>query len=145
MSARRSFPTLISASLMVVYSSGTGLVPKGGRRQRKDLFPTILIHVAAIYEFAWMRRYASSRSVFPITMRFKGHLMGMATIIWSILRRQNPYKHGWRVSFITLLFTDSPEGPGKDQLCVTCLWYRVLLFRLLRIIMLPQAGRIPRF
>ena len=90
MSTRRLLPTLNAASLMVVYSAGAGVVPKGSRRQRKDIFPTILIHVAAICEFAWMRRYAALRSVLPITMRFEGHLMGMAAIIWSILRRQNP-------------------------------------------------------
>ena len=90
MSTRRLLPTLNAASLMVVYSAGAGVVPKGRRRQRKDIFPTILIHVAAICEFAWMRRYAALRSVLPITMRFEGHLMGMAAIIWSIPRRQNP-------------------------------------------------------
>ena len=89
-STRKFFLWSIAASPMVVYSAGSGVVPKIRRRQRKDIFPTILIHVAAICEFAWMRRYAALRSVLPITMRFEGHLMGMAAIIWSIPRRQNP-------------------------------------------------------
>ena len=47
--------------------------------------------------------------------------MSISEIMWSIPRRKNTYKHGWRVSLSTRLFTDSPEGPGKEQSLVTCL------------------------
>ena len=106
---------------MVVYSAGTGVVPKGRCRWIKPSFPTIAMHVDAVFMFAWMRWYASSRSIFPIRMCFEGYLMYMATTMWSILRSQNSYKHSCRVSLSTWFFTDGPEGPGKDKSWVTCL------------------------
>ena len=63
MSARILFPRSIAASLMVVYSSGVVVVPNDRRIQRKAIFPTTSIHVAAICSFLWMRWYAASRSV----------------------------------------------------------------------------------
>ena len=89
-SERRLPPSYISASLLVVYYYGKGVVPKGRHRQRKDSLPTIEIHFDAIYVFEWTRRYVSQRSIFPNKIRFEGHLMCMAVIMWSILRRQNP-------------------------------------------------------
>ena len=74
---------------MVVYYTGAGVVPKGRHRQRKANFTTIVMHGATIYEFAWKRGYAESRSVFPIKISFEVHLMRMAAIMWSILRKQN--------------------------------------------------------
>ena len=47
---------------MVVYYDGLGVVPKLKCRQRKANIPTIVMHVDAICEFAWMHRYAESRS-----------------------------------------------------------------------------------
>ena len=73
---------------MVVYYAGAGVVSKGRHRQRKANFTIIVMHGAAICEFAWKCRYAESRSVFPIRICFEGHLMRMAAIMWSILRRQ---------------------------------------------------------
>ena len=93
-SSRRSFPRFIAESLMVVYSAGAGVVPKGRCRQRKASFTTIAMHVNATCAFMWTRRYAAPRSVSPIGMRFEGPLMRMAVIMWSIRSRQNPYKHG---------------------------------------------------
>ena len=52
---------------------------------------------------------------FLISMRFEGHLRVMAAIMWSILRRHKPQKHGYRVSLSARLFTARPDGPGKDQ------------------------------
>ena len=69
-STSRLFKRLTDASLMVVYSSGAGVVTNGRLRQRKASFPTITMHVDAICVFVWTRQYASSRSVFPIRMRF---------------------------------------------------------------------------
>ena len=89
MSARRLFPRSVSASLMMVYYDGAGVLPKGRRRQKKAGFPTIVIHVSAICAFLWTRWYAASRYVFPITMRLEGHLLRMSAIVWSILIRQN--------------------------------------------------------
>ena len=80
--------------MMVVYYSCVGVVPKVRLRQRNAGFYTIGIHVDVIFAFAWTRRYAASRSVFPIIMNFEGHLMRMAVIMWSILNRQKLYKHG---------------------------------------------------
>ena len=80
--------------MMVIYSAGAGVVPKGKCRQRKTIFITIAMHVAAICEFVWTRRYAALRSIFPIRMRFEVHLMCMAVIMWNILRRQNLQKNG---------------------------------------------------
>ena len=74
---------------MVVYYAGEGVAPKGRRKQIKAGLPTIAMHVAAICAFVWMHRYTASRSVLPISMCFEGHLMRMAAIMWSILRRQN--------------------------------------------------------
>ena len=88
-SAGISLPRSISASLMVVYNDGADLVPKGRCRQRKASFTTVEMHVATICAFVRTRRYAVSRSVFPIRVRFKGHLLRMPAIMWSILRSQN--------------------------------------------------------
>ena len=86
---RRSFPSSIDASLMVVYSDGEGVVPKGKHSHRKASFPTIAVHVEAIYAFVRMCRYSVSISVFPIRINFEGHLMRMAEIMWSILSMNN--------------------------------------------------------
>ena len=59
MSKRGSFPSSIAASLVVVYSAGVSVVPKGRIRQRKAGFSTIGMHVDAIFPFAWTRRYAA--------------------------------------------------------------------------------------
>ena len=75
---------------MVVYSSSMGVVPTGKHRQRKGSFYTIAMHVASICAFSWTRQHAASRSVLPISVRFEGHLMCMAAIMWSIPRIQNP-------------------------------------------------------
>ena len=56
---KRSFPRSISALLVVVYSAGAGVVPRGRHRQKKVIFPTIEMHVDAICVFEWTRRYAS--------------------------------------------------------------------------------------
>ena len=74
---------------MVLYYTGAVLVPKGRHRQRKANFTIIVMHGAAICEFVWKYRYAESRSVFPIRNCFEGHLMCMAAIMWSILRKQS--------------------------------------------------------
>ena len=73
------------------------------------------VHVDAIRDIMWMKRYASSRSVLLIRMILDGHLICMDAIMWRIMMRQNPYKHGWRFSFKTLLFSDRPGGPDKYQ------------------------------
>ena len=84
------------------------MVTKSIHRQRKYSVPTIAMHVDAVCVFAWTRWYAALRSVFPIMMLFEGHLMHMAEIMWNILRRHNPQKHGWMVSLSTRLFMDRP-------------------------------------
>ena len=137
MFVRRFFPRSIAASMMVVYYAGAGVVQKGRHRQRNDSFTTIEMHVAAICAFAWTCRYAVLRSIFPITMRFDGHLMRMAAIMWNILRRHNPYKHGCTASFSTWLFTDSTEAPGKEHSGLRVFWYIVLLSCLLRTVLPP--------
>ena len=71
---------------MAVYSDDVGVVPKGRRSKRKASFTTIAMHVDAICAFAWTHRYAASRSVLPLRMRFEGHLMHTDEIMWSILR-----------------------------------------------------------
>ena len=90
MSVRISLPRCVSASMMVVYSTGAVVVPKGKHMQRKANMTTIMMHVDAIFVFMWMHRYAASRSVFTIRMRFEGHLILMAAIMWIILSRQEP-------------------------------------------------------
>ena len=86
---RRSFLRSIDASLNMVYSYGAGVMSKGIHWRIKDISPTVSIHVDIIFVFSWTRRYAASRSVFPIRMRFEGHLMCIASIMWIILRRHN--------------------------------------------------------
>ena len=83
-------PCYISASIMVVYSDSAGVVPKVKCTLRKANLTTIVIHVIKMFSFALMRRYAASRSVLPIRIRFEGHLMHMTAIMWIIPRRQNP-------------------------------------------------------
>ena len=85
---RRSLPRSIAASLMVVYYYGAGVVPKGIHSQIMASFTTIAMHVDAICGFVCKFRYAAPRYVLPISMSFEGHLMHMAVIMWSILRRQ---------------------------------------------------------
>ena len=90
MGVRRLLPRSIATSLMLVYSDGAGVVPKGKQRHRKASLPTIMMHVESICALAWMRRYEASKYVFPIRIRFEGHLMCMDEIMWNILRKQNP-------------------------------------------------------
>ena len=96
-----------------------GCGAKDKTQTEKGYFTTTTMHVDAIYVFAWTLRYAALRSVLPIRMCFEGHLVCMAAIMWSIPRRNNPEKHGWRVSFSNWLFADSPDGPGKYNFWVT--------------------------
>ena len=77
----------ISALINVVYSVSTGAVPKGNWRHSRERFSMMVIHVDAICSFACIRWYAVSRSVSPIRMLLDGYLIGVATIMWSILRR----------------------------------------------------------
>ena len=86
----RSLQMSIYVSLMVVYFSGTGVVPKGKHRHRKSSFPTITVHVVIICVFALTPWYAASRYVFPIKMRYELHFMHMTAIMWSILRSHKP-------------------------------------------------------
>ena len=51
----RSFPRSIAASLIVVYSTGVGVVPKGNLKQRKSSSSTIEMHVDAVVAFACIR------------------------------------------------------------------------------------------
>ena len=55
-SLSRSFPRYISASLIVVYYAGAGVVPKGDRRQRKASFSNISMQFKGVVAFAWIRR-----------------------------------------------------------------------------------------
>ena len=119
MYARISFPRSVAASLMVVYSANAGVAPKGRRRQRKASFNTITMYVTDICALVWTRRYVVSRSVLSIRISFEGHLIRMAEIMWSILRKHNLQKNDLRVSFSTRFFTDSSEGPGKEKSWVT--------------------------
>ena len=63
-SVSRSFPISIAASLLVMYSSSTGVVPKVRLRQRKASFHITTMHVDSICVLAWTYWYAASRSVF---------------------------------------------------------------------------------
>ena len=85
----RSFPSSITASLTVVYYSGTVVVPKGNCRQRKASSSTIAVKVNAVVAFESIWREAVSRSVFPINIRFVGHLFCIDEIMCSILSKQN--------------------------------------------------------
>ena len=66
----RSFPRSFAASLTVVYSAVGGVVPNSNFSQRKASLSTIAIHVNVVVEFACIRRYAASRSIFPIRISF---------------------------------------------------------------------------
>ena len=56
LSRSRLLPRSISTSLTVVYSAGTGVVPKGNLRQRKAISSTISIYVNAVVAFACIQR-----------------------------------------------------------------------------------------
>ena len=51
-SQSRSVPRSIAASLIVVYYSGVGVVPKGNIRQIKASSSIIAIHVDAVFAFS---------------------------------------------------------------------------------------------
>ena len=85
-----SFPRSISDLLTVVYSAIASVVTNVKSRHRRTRLSTIDVHVDEICALAWIRRYADSRSVFPVRMLLNGHLIRMDAIMWSILRRQNP-------------------------------------------------------
>ena len=80
----------IAASLTVVYSAGAGVVSKGSLKQRKASSSTIAMHVDTVFAFACIRRQATSRYVFPIIIRFVGHLLCIAEIMYIILIRHKP-------------------------------------------------------
>ena len=63
-------PRSISASLIVVYSAGAGVVPKYKHSNRKASLSTTTMKVYAVIEFAWIWREAASRSIFLIKTRF---------------------------------------------------------------------------
>ena len=50
------FPRSISALLIVVYSAGACVVPKGSFRHIKASFSTIVMQVDGVLAFAWIRR-----------------------------------------------------------------------------------------
>lgn len=54
-----------------------------------------------------------------IGVHFEGPLSRIAAIMWSILSSKNPYTHGCNVSLSIQLFSDRPDGTGKEQLWVT--------------------------
>ena len=112
----RLFLRYIAASLVVVYSSGVVVVPKGKHSQRKASLSTVLMHVDAIFAFSGARQYAESESVFPVRIHFEFHFMPMTAIMWIILRRKKPYKCVCRVSLGTHFFVGRPEGSRKYQL-----------------------------
>ena len=84
-----SFTRSIASFLTVVYSTGTGVVKKGKRRNRREELSMMEIHVDAIRLLMCMWRYAASRSVFLTRIIFYGHLIHMAAIMWIIMRRKN--------------------------------------------------------
>ena len=89
-SRSRPFPRSIAASLTVIYYAGAGVVPKGNLRHRKASPSNIAMQVDAVVEFSCIRRKAASRSVFPIRIRFVGHLLCIDNIMCSILIRHKP-------------------------------------------------------
>ena len=46
------------------------------------------------------------------------HLSCISAIIRSIISGQNPYKHDRSISFFVRLFTNRPDGTGKEKLWV---------------------------
>ena len=55
-SRSRSFPRSFAASLTVVYSAGTVVMPKGNRSHRKSISSTIDMHVDTVFTFACIRQ-----------------------------------------------------------------------------------------
>ena len=55
-SCSRSLPRSIAASLIVLYSAGAGVAPKGNLKYRKASSSTIAMHVNAVVAFACIRR-----------------------------------------------------------------------------------------
>ena len=133
------------ALITVVYSAGAGVVAIVKRRHRRDSFPKTAMHIYAIPVLVWMRRYAVSRYVFLIRIHFNGHLRRPIAILWIILRRQNPYKHIWSVSFRTWLFIDTPDGPGRISNGLRAYLYIAPPTHLPIIDLSPLAGRLMSF
>ena len=72
-----------------MYSAGAGVVQKVKWSHRRARFSIMAMYVDAIRAFAWIQRYAAPLSVFLIRMLFGEHLICIATIMWSIVRKQN--------------------------------------------------------
>ena len=49
-----------------------------------------------------------------IGVHFEGPLSRIAAIMWIILSSKNPYTHGCNVSLSIQLFSDRPDGTGKE-------------------------------
>ena len=73
-SMRRPLPISISDSLIILYSVGASVVLSVSLNQRRDIFPTITMHVDTICECACTLSYAVSRYILPISMHCFGHL-----------------------------------------------------------------------
>ena len=80
------------------------------------------MHIDEILAFLWMQQYEAPISVLLIRILSDVHLILMAAIMWSIMRRQNSNKHGLRVSLNMRLFTNRNDGPGKYQSRITYLF-----------------------
>ena len=55
---RISLPSSISDLPTVVYSISAGVVPNSKERHRRDRLSKMAVHVDAIRELMWMKRYA---------------------------------------------------------------------------------------
>ena len=143
MCARISCPRSIAASLMVVYSTGAGVVPKGSRIHRKASFPTIVMHAICVFE--WMRQYAVLRYVFLSRSILKAiwcTWLQSYVVSWEGIIRRNMAGGCLSAIGFSQIFLKVRVNSSRGW---HVFYYSVLLSSLLIIVMLPQAGRLPLF
>ena len=112
---RKLFPISIAIFIIFLYSSWYIIVIHSNRRQRRDISPTIDIHVYAVFKFLWTHCYVAYIYVSPTKIRFNGHLCCMDDLMCKTNGRHNPYNHECRVSFGSLIFIGLPDGTMNDQ------------------------------
>ena len=89
MPAKSLLAISIYDSIIVVYSHGSGVVPKVSLKHKMCVLPMIVIYVDAIYEFDWNCIYVVSWFILPIKMCFVGSLCHMDATICKTSSRKS--------------------------------------------------------
>ena len=116
-----------------------GCVTKGKTQAEKYSITIIAMHVDTICAFTWMHRYVESRSASPTRMHFEGHLMHIAAIMWSILKRKSYIKTYGGCPLVPGCLRTGLKGLVISSHGRHFFYCSAPLYCLLRIILLPQV------